>query len=197
MKYLAFDCASENIYVCVYNDAKHFFVTKLNSSGTENLMGAIDECLKSANMQVSDIDCIGVGIGPGSWTGARVGVVTALGIVSGLKKQIKVISFNSFDMVSYNEIDRDLPVLAKAYANFVYLKKDEVFQCVDIDKVLNLDCICAHNLTSKTKVVEPKIDVVVDRKIKNGEFLGIEELEPLYLRLSQAEIQLKNKGGKS
>ena len=197
MKYLAFDCASENIYVCVYNDAKYFFVTKLNSSGTENLMGAIDECLKSANMQVSDIDCIGVGIGPGSWTGARVGVVTALGIVSGLKKQIKVISFNSFDMVSYNEIDRDLPVLAKAYANFVYLKKDEVFQCVDIDKVLNLDCICAHNLTSKTKVVEPKIDVVVDRKIKNGEFLGIEELEPLYLRLSQAEIQLKNKGGKS
>ena len=68
---------------------------------------------------------------------------------------------------------------------------------MDIDEVLNLDCICAHNLTSKTKVVEPKIDVVVDRKIKNGEFLSIEELEPLYLRLSQAEIQLKNKGGKS
>ncbi len=193
MKYLAFDCSSEDIYVCVFDGHKHFNVCKIKSSGTENLMIAIDECLNLAKLKIEEVDILAVSLGPGSWTGARVGVVTALGIISGLKKPIKIITFNAFDMLSYNEVDENKEVLVKAYANFVYKKSKGEFLCVEKSCVDAKNSIAKEELVSGVKVVEPNIQAVVDRKIMQNEFSDISELEPMYLKLSQAEIQLNRK----
>lgn len=193
MKYLAFDCSSEDIYVCVFDGHKHFNVCKKNMSGTENLMPAIKECLALADLKIEEIEVLAVSVGPGSWTGSRVAVVSALGIISGLKKQPKIISFNAFDMLSYNEVDGNVEVLVKAYANFVYKKSNGEFSCVLKESVDGSKAIAKEKLVEGVRLVEPNIQAVVDKKIEDNDFCEISELEPMYLKLSQAEIQLNRK----
>ena len=197
MKYLAFDCSSSDILVCVVNEEKHIDLVKKNCSGTEHLMETIDECLGLAGLKIEDIDCLGVSVGPGSWTGARVAVVTALGILSGLKKQIKIVKFNAFDLISYNEIESDAVLAVKAYANFVYIKKNGECKCVEKKSVENEKIVCSEPLFCNVKIVERNLKMVMDTKIKNEDFASENDLEPMYLRLSQAEIQLANKRGKN
>jgi tRNA threonylcarbamoyladenosine biosynthesis protein TsaB len=50
--------------------------------GTE-LLPIIDECLARADVSLADVGCIAVSIGPGSFTGLRVALATAKGLVLG------------------------------------------------------------------------------------------------------------------
>ena len=50
----------------------------------ENLLVNIDEILARAALSASDIDLVAVSAGPGSFTGIRIGIATALGLVTGL-----------------------------------------------------------------------------------------------------------------
>lgn len=43
----------------------------------ETLLGGIDECLRSADIRLSDLAFLSVGVGPGMFTGLRIGVTTA------------------------------------------------------------------------------------------------------------------------
>ena len=52
------------------------------------LLPMIDEILNSADTDLAKIDVIVVGVGPGSYTGIRIGVATALGLVQSLDKKI-------------------------------------------------------------------------------------------------------------
>ncbi len=51
--------------------------TLVQTSHSTSLMGAIDGCLKKLGLAPRGLDCIGVGIGPGSFTGIRIAVTTA------------------------------------------------------------------------------------------------------------------------
>lgn len=55
-----------------------------NVSKAEDLLANIDEILTSNCFSLQDISLIGVSAGPGSFTGIRIGLATALGIKSGL-----------------------------------------------------------------------------------------------------------------
>lgn len=197
MKYLAFDCSSSDILVCAVNEEKCMNLAKKDSSGTEHLMETIDEGLRLVGLSLCDIDYIGVSVGPGSWTGARVAVVTALGILAGLKKQIKIVKFNAFDLISYNEIESDAVLAVKAYANFVYIKKNGECRCVEKKSVESEKIVCSEPLFEGVQIVERNLKRVMDSKIASGDFASENDLEPMYLRLSQAEIQLANKRSKN
>ena len=55
-----------------------------NISKAEDLLVSIDELLTTANISRHDIDLIAVSAGPGSFTGIRIGLATALGLKAGL-----------------------------------------------------------------------------------------------------------------
>ncbi len=197
MKYLAFDCSSENIYVCGFNGEERFSVNLINSSGTENLIVAIDECLKNLNLKMSEVDAIGVCVGPGSWTGCRVAVVTALGLVSGMGKVPYLAKITSFDM--FNCESEDAIKVVKAYANFVFaeingepiiMAKAEFKQ-----KFEGVKTVSAFKVFEDTEVVGVNLENAMERKVENADFVSMQELEPLYLRASQAEIMLMQKQG--
>jgi len=54
----------------------------------EQIVANIDATLKSAGLKLADIDGIGVGLGPGSWTGIRVGVTVGKMLAFGTGKPV-------------------------------------------------------------------------------------------------------------
>ncbi len=55
--------------------------TRLNHSA--RLLPVLDELLRRAGWEVSDLDGVGVGVGPGSFTGIRVGLAAGQGLALG------------------------------------------------------------------------------------------------------------------
>jgi tRNA threonylcarbamoyladenosine biosynthesis protein TsaB len=67
-------------------------------SHAENLTLYIEEVCKQANVQLQDVDAIAVSMGPGSYTGLRIGVSTAKGLCYALSKPL--IAINSLEAMA-------------------------------------------------------------------------------------------------
>ena len=89
MKLLAIDCAANLCAACVYDAAARQelgrSVLDLGKGHAEQLMAVIAEALKTAATDYAGLDAIAVSVGPGSFTGLRVGVSTARGLALALK----------------------------------------------------------------------------------------------------------------
>ena len=199
-KFLAFDCSSELIIVGCF-DGKTYYETTKKASGTEQLLPTIDETLKKASLDIKDIKILGVGVGPGSWTGSRVAVVTAFGLANG-KNKLKLLPFNSFDLFSYNNIEtateKNKIELVKAYANFVYAKVNGAEPaCITYDQLKqDFDGYVKYSveeLPVETTLCTRSLFDTMTKLISKKCFKKQSEIEPMYLRLSQAELQLQQK----
>ncbi|MGD9962102.1 tRNA (adenosine(37)-N6)-threonylcarbamoyltransferase complex dimerization subunit type 1 TsaB [Nocardioides sp.] len=87
---LAFDTATASVTVCLYDPSAGVVLAERNGIGPmkhgELLAPAIDEVMTQAGVSREELSAIVVGVGPGPYTGLRVGVVTArtLGYALGL-----------------------------------------------------------------------------------------------------------------
>lgn len=88
MKLLAIDCAATLCAACVYDAAAGRElgrqVLDLGKGHAEHLMAVIDAALKAAGTDFAGLDAVAVSVGPGSFTGLRVGVSTARGLALAL-----------------------------------------------------------------------------------------------------------------
>ena len=205
MNILLIDC-SAGLRVCVTTPQKtvEYFDEEAKKQ-SDSLLEKIDELLKQAEITISQIDTIAVNIGPGSFTGIRVAISTAKGIAVGTNA--KIVVFNSFESLFANITDKNFGVLVEGFGNnyYYYFKKfGKVFQgCASTDKmhVFAQDI----NVYSSSKTVCDKVsDFIVSlkesdalsfvkEKIEKGQFVQTNQIAPLYLRASQAEIErLKN-----
>ncbi|MCS6860948.1 MAG: tRNA (adenosine(37)-N6)-threonylcarbamoyltransferase complex dimerization subunit type 1 TsaB [Abditibacteriales bacterium] len=65
------------------------------SSLSQRIMGLVDETLQAASCAVHDLNGIAVSLGPGSWTGLRIGVTTAKALAQGLR--VPLVGVPTFD----------------------------------------------------------------------------------------------------
>lgn len=88
MRLLAIDTSANLCAACVYEAGgeRGRAVLDLGKGHAEHLMSVIDTALKEAGTVYGDLDAIAVSVGPGSFTGVRVGVAAARGLALALKK---------------------------------------------------------------------------------------------------------------
>lgn len=76
------------------------FTFEARADSLVKIVSNIDFALKSANLTLHDIQGLGVGLGPGSWTGIRVGVTVGKVLSYGTKKP--VCGIPTLEALAYN-----------------------------------------------------------------------------------------------
>ncbi len=91
---LAFDTATDQLTVALGTSAiiAARFHEHAPRAHLNRLLPVIDDLLHEAGQARSDIDAVAVGIGPGSFTGLRIGVATGQGLARALNKPLVGIS---------------------------------------------------------------------------------------------------------
>lgn len=188
---LVLDCAYKPV-VAILKDGKELLtLTNENEKHSDFFMKQIDECLNKLYLKISDVNQIMINVGPGSFTGLRVAVSIAKGL--GFSGEIKFIKFTSFDYLKTKK-----EILLEGFSSFVYKKNQrQEMSCEDIkelDKEVDYVTI-SHPLYENLRGLEFKIQQLdklsyeeIYENVSKKELL-ISEIEPLYLRKSQAEIE--------
>ncbi|HBT20768.1 MAG TPA: tRNA (adenosine(37)-N6)-threonylcarbamoyltransferase complex dimerization subunit type 1 TsaB [Peptococcaceae bacterium] len=148
MYVLAVNSATSVASVAVVNEEKVVSEFFLNTSKThsERLMPLIDELLKYSDLKLSDIDAFAVAIGPGSFTGLRIGLATVKGLAFFTEKP--VVGVSTLDGLAAN-----LPYIGGLICPVIYSKSNEVYAAVYINSACGLERISPYLAVSPEKLV--------------------------------------------
>lgn len=181
---LAIDTTTTALNVVLIKGDEVFCISQeLGKSGhSANLMPYIDRLLSSNGVDVEDIDTVACVVGPGSFTGIRIGVsaMTAIAFATGAKR----IAVTSFELIAYNR-SRVLAAVDAGHGNLY------VAECVDgkVESARFVEATDAKNISGAVfDTAVPVCDAlanVVKNKAKCGEYVSV--IEPYYMRKSQAE----------
>lgn len=127
-KILCFDVSNNNCSVAIAlgQEILTFKQELTPSVQAEKLLIMIESALKETNMEYSNIDYLCVTVGPGSFTGIRIGLATAKGIM--YASNIKGIAVTNFEAAFYrlkmqvNDFDSAIIIL-NAYRNQLYVQQ--------------------------------------------------------------------------
>jgi len=217
MLILAISTSSNTCSVSLLEDDK--CIQELNiinqRTHSENLMPLIDELFKTTKLSLKDVNLIACDNGPGSFTGIRIGISTVKAMAEAM--QIPVISVSSLEALSYNATDSSKYIvsLIDARNNQVYCgifnenhELVEEYMADDISNVMQKistyndskyvgDGFEAHKeMFSQEEIYDnilhsKNIGISAYRKFKNGIKQTADEIQPMYLRKSQAERMKK------
>ena len=184
------------------------------SKHSENVLKTIDEMCQEANIDILDIETVGVVIGPGSFTGLRIGIAIAKALAC-VKKDMKFVSVSSLELMAYivakqglsngnfvcvlNALS-DLYFVAYFDKNGVKLQKERMidenaFKSIK-EPIFALKDDLEETVFQYIEISSEDLLSFVKEKSQKEEFTEIVELEPMYLRLSQAEDNLLKKSKK-
>lgn len=170
---------------------------------------------------ISDLDAIAVTAGPGSFTGVRIGVATVKGLA--FEYDTPCISVSTLEAIAYNFVDTDCVVCAvmdarrMQFYNALFEVKNGRVERICDDRAISIDCLkkelseydnviiagdgaelCFNNLGLDNAVLAEENKryqngIGVSGAAENKKRITAGELMPVYLRLSQAERELKLK----
>ena len=102
MKVLALETSGSTCSVALLDDSKVIADFNCNTGTThsQNLMPMIDQVQKFSDTNLDNIDVLACSVGPGSFTGLRIGIATVKGMALSLNK--KVIAVPSLVGLAYN-----------------------------------------------------------------------------------------------
>lgn len=186
MNILAIDTTSTGLSIALVKNGEMFSYTKeIGKSGhSATLMPSVKAMLDEHEVDVNDIDVIGVVVGPGSFTGIRIGVsaMIALAFATGAKR----IAITVFELIAYNR--RDCIAGVDAGHGNLYLAECQNGKVVKQSFVENRqnDGLDAAKIDFQPLAsVDETLAKVAAIKAQNGDFVSV--FEPFYMRKSQAE----------
>jgi len=196
LKRLVIDSATKYLFVALYNDfecVSSYYEAGKNDHSV-NLMPEIEKTLVENNLKVKDIDEIYVGIGPGSYTGLRVGVVIAK--MFGWNNGIPVFTVSSLALMA-SSVSKNGLVLSEIDARRgnsflgLYDIEEGYMTLQEAEQLTNLENFKGSINADYTVISSGKPNI--ERIIKSKMFSHVEDihgLNPNYLRITEAERNL-------
>ena len=192
MKILGFETTDVIASVALYVDGNVISKTlSAEKRHAESVLPAAEELLRENGLSTADMDAFAADVGPGSFTGVRIGVTMANAL--GLAHGKPVIAVNALESLAYPFHDTGMPVCAliDARNGNGYGAVYSGCQCLtapcscEISSfVENLPESCRITGTSASDKALPSAESVV--RIA-AERTGEKQISPMYLKLSQAE----------
>ena len=215
MRILCIDTSSKLCSVAVLDDTKLINKIELNNGLThsETLMPLVKQVLTDSNLSLSDINLLVSDIGPGSFTGIRIGVATCKAFSDSVN--IPCVGISALEVLAYNSKNDGL------ICSTIDCKNDNCYFALYelVNGIYNvIEEPCAKSVQEvldllNTKYSDKSIEFVGDgipsKSISDfldvynlgiagyTKFIGNncigEEILPLYLKKPQAQKQLEEK----
>lgn len=219
MKTLTIDTSGGPCSAAIYFDEKLVCEAYLHDQRTHSagLMPLVDDCLTRANISINDIDAFGVVVGPGSFTGLRIGICTVKGMADALCRP--VVSVDTLEALSLNAGETDMLIcpMLDARRDQVY---DAGFRCgvrmwedraesIDelIERVIDEQAVLflgdgaeaqreyLKNTLPQARFMGPHLNfqragtagLLTARAAMRGDVISSQDLRPNYIRDSQAQ----------
>ena len=190
MKILAFETTDAVASVALYLDGDVFeTILETDRRHAESVLPAAEALLSEHGLSTGDMDAFAADVGPGSFTGVRIGVCNANAL--GAAHHKTVIAVNALETLAYAYRTETVCALIDArngngygavYADGRTVR--EPCACVIADFTADLSDGCRRIGTGTECPKLPSAGIVV--RIA-AERTGEAEIAPLYLKLSQAE----------
>lgn len=202
MKVLYIDTTTNYLYTGIVVDGKLLSEVKkdFGKDLSSNALKEIDLMLKKSNLKPNDIDLIMVVIGPGSFTGIRVGVTIAKTYAYSLNKKIvEVLSLEAMAISSKGE-NIKIPLI-DARRNYVYGAIYSGTSPILKPQYISLEAIksAANNLIDnyvyisnqeftdlETELYTPNIEKIVN-SFTSRKDVNPHAVNPIYLKQTEAE----------
>ena len=184
MRYLMIDCTTENLLVAVFKDGELFdsSVVKCGFKHSQTVMSAIDDALQKSNLALCDLDFLACNVGPGSFTGIRIGVATAKGLQVATNK--KTLGYTSLQVLHYHTNKKKCYIDS---GNGYYFASYDKANCVDSP------CLISYEQKDDNGAVYSMQEnyllatvALINDLAKDAS--NFSTLKPLYIRKSQAEV---------
>lgn len=173
MKILALDTSALTATAAVLDGdtivCEESTTTKLTHSQT--IMPMVDDLLRKASLDIGDIDLFACSVGPGSFTGLRIGIGTIKGLAYGCEK--KVCAVSTLEALAYNIPFSDFliaPIMdarREQVYNALYKWENGKLITIEEPRAISIEELCA-SLNKKTvfvgdgvKVYKEKISVLL------------------------------------
>lgn len=109
---LAFDTAMSSLSVGLIKDGGTLFEV-IDATGKhhgETLMPAVEYVMRKADIKIEEVDLLAATIGPGSFTGLRVGMSTLKGLACATS--LPAVGISTLDALAFNAAHLSIPVCA-------------------------------------------------------------------------------------
>ena len=214
MRILGIETATKAASVAVISDEKFLaeVICESSAAHSKTLMPQIEKVLEISGLE--KVDAVAVSIGPGSFTGLRIGLAAAKSLAYAWK--IKIVGVETLQAISYHFPNATVLSMIDAQKNRAYVQrfsncaKMSDIEIKPIDEIVTLaekidgEIFLCGDVLHKIKVPLPKnvklapINLRMPRAVnvalcgKNlldaGKFDNVMNLEPLYVRRSEAEV---------
>lgn len=219
MKILAMDTSSVNATVAIADENRVWaeYTISNDRAHSQIIMPMLDEMMRHASLGMSDIDAYAVAIGPGSFTGLRIGMSVMKTLAQTMSKPFIGVSSLDSLAASFCESESYICPIIDARRNEVYNSLYFKNKKITDDRVVDLDVLLSE-LQDKKVIFAGDGAIKYKDKIKsfnnsewyisplnlmmqkassvariaieravNNDYDNLYDISPIYLRLSQAE----------
>lgn len=225
MKILAVDTSAVCASVAITEDERIISLCQTNAGLTHSrtLLPMIDAALKNSETDMKSVDYLACSVGPGSFTGIRIGIAAVKGLADGLNK--KCIAVSTLEALAYNLLGNDCIACAvmDARCNQVYTALFDI-EGEKVTRLTEDEAVKIESLKEKLSAFDKRVVFVGDgaqickdslgydiappvlrfqnaasvaicakRNFSSEKLMSANSLMPVYLRLPQAERELKKK----
>lgn len=149
MKILSIDTSSKICSVAVLEDTTVIIEKNIDDMTThsQKLMPMIDDILMELNMKLTDFDLFSCSVGPGSFTGVRIGVSTIKAFCD--VTNVPTASVSSLEGLAYNTLSSNINNTTNIVCSLIDAKNDNVYCGIfknENNGFIQLEDLCANSI---------------------------------------------------